>query len=87
MTTVDIRSQIAEKLDMLSPNLLAVANELGESLLMESQQAASATTAEGAEDLEEDPLIGLIDGSPDLANNAEEILQKEIKSGSGWTWR
>lgn len=86
MTTVDLRSQIAKKLDMLSPSLLAVANDFVESLLAESRQDPSTGTVEVEEDSEEDPLIGLIDGSPDLADEAEDILQ-EIKSGSGWTWR
>ncbi len=36
---------------------------------------------------EDDPLIGLFAGSPDLATNSEEILQEEIKDKSGWTYK
>lgn len=82
MPNTDIKSQIAQKVDRLPPNLLAVANDFLESLLAESQQASTTTP-----EIDSDPLIGLIDGSPNLAANAEDILRKEIKSGSGWTWR
>ena len=36
---------------------------------------------------EEDPLIGLFAGSPDLATNSEEILREEIKDKSGWSYK
>jgi len=36
---------------------------------------------------EDDPLIGLFAGSPDLATNSEEILQEEITDKSGWTYK
>ncbi len=35
----------------------------------------------------EDPLIGLFSGSVDLATRSEEILEQEINSGSGFTWK
>ena len=35
----------------------------------------------------EDPLIGLFDGSPDLATRSEEIPAKEVQSASGFTWK
>lgn len=82
MPDTDIKRQITQKVDRLPPNLLAVANDFLESLLAESQQE-SPTPPE----VDNDPLIGLIDGSPNLAANAEDILRKDIKSGSGWTWR
>ena len=34
-----------------------------------------------------DPLIGLFSGSPDLATRSEDILQQSIDSTSGWTWK
>ncbi len=34
-----------------------------------------------------DPLIGLFEGSPDLATKSEDILHQEIKEDSGWTWK
>ncbi|VXD18207.1 hypothetical protein [Planktothrix paucivesiculata] len=35
----------------------------------------------------EDPLIGLFAGSPDLATQSEEILNRELNSTSGFTWK
>jgi hypothetical protein len=34
-----------------------------------------------------DPLIGLFSGSPNLATNAEEILQQAIEAQAGWSWK
>jgi len=36
---------------------------------------------------QEDPLIGLFSGSPDLATQAETILQQDITPNSGVTWK
>ncbi|MBD2465777.1 hypothetical protein H6G89_32835 [Oscillatoria sp. FACHB-1407] len=35
----------------------------------------------------EDPLIGLFSGSPDLATQSEDILQQELSSTSGFSWK
>ena len=37
--------------------------------------------------IQEDPLIGLFSGSPDLAETSEEILGQEICDNSGWSWK
>jgi plasmid stability protein len=37
--------------------------------------------------IQEDPLIGLFSGSPDLAEKSEEILAQEIHDNAGWSWR
>jgi hypothetical protein len=34
---------------------------------------------------EPDPLIGFFSGSPDLAEESEQILETEITQKSGWT--
>jgi hypothetical protein len=35
-----------------------------------------------------DPLIeGLFDGASDLAETSEDLLQREMTSYSGWTWK
>ena len=34
---------------------------------------------------DEDPIVGLYSGSPDLATNAETILAADIQPRSGWT--
>ena len=36
---------------------------------------------------QEDPLIGLFSGSPDLATQAEAILEQNITPNSGFTWK
>ena len=36
---------------------------------------------------EEDTIIGLFAGAPNLAEESEEILQQEIQQNSGWTWK
>lgn len=35
--------------------------------------------------VDDDPIVGLYSGSPDLATNAEDILAAEIQPNSGWT--
>jgi hypothetical protein len=35
----------------------------------------------------EDPLIGLFAGSPDLSTCAKDILEKDVTSASGFTWK
>ena len=37
--------------------------------------------------VDEDPIVGLFSGSPDLSMRAKKILAKEIKPGSGFTWK
>ncbi len=83
MTTADIKSQIAEKLNQIPPSQWNIVNDFLSALLTELQPPFPKTAAID----EDDPLIGLIDGSPELSNNAEDILREEIKPGSGWSWR
>lgn len=35
--------------------------------------------------VDDDPIVGLYAGSPDLSSNAEDILAAEIQPQSGWT--
>jgi len=37
--------------------------------------------------VEDDPIVGMYSGSPDLSIRAEEILEQEIHHQSGWTWK
>lgn len=37
--------------------------------------------------LNQDPLIGLFAGSSNLADQAEAILERDIETTSGWTWK
>jgi hypothetical protein len=36
---------------------------------------------------QDDPIVGLFTGSSHLSEESENILQKEIQSASGWTWK
>ncbi len=38
-------------------------------------------------DIEKDPLIGLFAGSSDLATRSKEILEQEINSTAGFSWK
>ncbi|OIP69214.1 MAG: hypothetical protein AUK43_13545 [Oscillatoriales cyanobacterium CG2_30_40_61] len=52
------------------------------------QQKMPPPTGEIAPVLQsEDPLIGLFAGSPDLATQSEEILNRELNPTSGFTWK
>ena len=37
--------------------------------------------------IQEDPLIGLFSGAPNLAERSEEILEQEIHVNAGWSWK
>ena len=37
--------------------------------------------------IQEDPLVGLFSGSPNLAEWSEEILEQEIHDNAGWSWK
>lgn len=50
-------------------------------LTTESDSALSEASAA------EDPIVGLFAGSPDLATNAKDILDQEVTSTSGFTWK
>lgn len=84
MTTADVKSQIAEKLNQIPPSRWNIVNDFLSALLTELQLPSPKTDVIDEDD---DPLIGLIGGSPELSNNAEDILREEIKPGSGWSWR
>ncbi|MEM8808908.1 MAG: hypothetical protein AAGF01_23060 [Cyanobacteria bacterium P01_G01_bin.38] len=53
--------------------------------VVQKMQLPSATSA--PTEPAEDPLIGLFEGSPDLATQSEDILAQEVNSASGFTWK
>lgn len=63
--------------------------QLASELMQTAAQQLHFSSNTASTDLEEveDPLIGLFDGSPDLATHSEEILAQEVKSVSGFTWK
>lgn len=84
MNTIKVRSRVGVDgtLQVQLPDQLA--NQEVEIVLVyqtvgESQEQAAPTA--------DDSLIGLFSGSPDLATQSKEILQDEIHSQSGWTWK
>ena len=64
---------------------IRLASQLMQTVSQKLQVSADAVSTES--ELAEDPLIGLFEGSPDLAERAEEILTKEIQPTSGFTWK
>ncbi|MGD1866460.1 MAG: hypothetical protein ACFB0D_18065 [Phormidesmis sp.] len=93
MTTVDLKEQITQKLNHLSPRLLSVVNDLINALtveLGETPQAPDSRPEETSSNSNaeiDDSLIGMFKGSPDLATNAENILREETETGSRRSWR
>ena len=49
-------------------------------------QASSNTVSTDSEPIE-NPLIGLFAGSSDLAERFEEMLNQEVQSAAGFTWK
>lgn len=84
MQTIKVRSRVGAdgKLQLQLPTQLA--NQDVEIVLV-YQPVTTATNQESG--AASDPLIGLLAGSPNLATQAEELLQSEGTSGSGWTWK
>lgn len=80
--TVQELLNAAQKLSL--PDQLQLASQLMQAASQKLQTVSEpATTSLDTED----PLIGLFAGSVDLATRSEEILEQEISSGSGFTWK
>ncbi len=84
MQTIRLRSQVGED------GSLQV--QLPEQLANQEVEIVLVYQAVGPEERVEtspgpDPLIGLFSGAPDLATRSEEILQQDIDTTSGWTWK
>ncbi|NEO88020.1 MAG: hypothetical protein F6J87_27755 [Spirulina sp. SIO3F2] len=58
-----------------------------ETLLDEAIQQYLQTNPLAEPDLADDPLIGLYNGTPNLSTQAEDILNSEIQTASGLTWK
>ncbi len=85
MTAAEMRALLNQRLNEFSPNLLQIVFEFVEFLAQ--RQPPRPTSQASVDPSETDPLIGLFSGSPDLATNAENILQKSATPDSGWTWK
>jgi hypothetical protein len=58
-----------------------------ESIITEAVLSYLQSQAIDENAIDDDPLIGLFSGSPDLATQPEDILQQSIAVTSGWTWK
>ena len=83
---ISIKEQIVEQLDLLpEPILVQILNFVKVFKRTETSNGTAHMTESSL--APHDPLVGLYAGSPDLASCAEEILEQEITSTSGWTWK
>lgn len=82
MTVQELLSA-AQKLSL--PEQIQLASELMQTAAQQLHSSSNETAINPGE--EEDPLIGLFDGSPDLATHSEGILVQEARSASGFTWK
>jgi hypothetical protein len=76
------------------PNLIEQLTQLArkrgqttESIVTEAVLSYLQTQVPDENDVNDDPLIGLFSGSPDLATQSEDILEQSIAATSGWTWK
>ena len=78
--TVQELFNAAQKLNLADQ--LRLASQLMQAVVQNMQLAAKDTA-----DTENDPIIGLFSGTPDLATQSEEILTQDINSTSGFSWK
>lgn len=76
------------------PNMLERLSQLAqkrgqttESIITEAVLSYLQTQVSEDYNADDDPLIGLFSGSPNLATQSEAILQQSITATSGWTWK
>lgn len=80
--TVQELLKAAQKLNLADQ--IRLADELK---LLAEQQLQNASLEAEPTPIANDPIVGLFGGSPDLSIKAKEILAKEIKPASGFTWK
>lgn len=84
-------SQVRCNLDSgLVDRLTQLAQKRGqtaEAIITEAVLSYLQTEVPDENEVNDDPLIGLFSGSPDLATQSEDILQQSITATSGWTWK
>lgn len=85
MQTIKLRSRVDAKgtVQLQLPEQLA--NQEVDLVLV--YQPADVPEAESPSPALEDPLVGLFAGSPNLASQSEAILEQDISSTSGLTWK
>lgn len=84
---INVKDQIIEQLDLLPETVLLQLYDLIQILKRSAAPINSNTGLIKTPSAEDDPLIGLFAGSPDLAMRSEEVLAEETDAHSGWTWK
>lgn len=69
------------------PEQIRLASELMQTAVQKLQISSDATSISIHPEQKGDLLVGLFDGSPDLATRSEEMLAQEVRSVSGFTWK
>jgi hypothetical protein len=96
MTSTELRQELLKKIDHLSDQQLNQVLQFVNQVNQTATKSAIDPLADFigqvdhgnlAQDINQDPLVGLFAGSPDLAEKSEEILAEEVNSHSGWTWK
>jgi hypothetical protein len=96
MTSTELRQELLKKIDHLSDQqlnqVLQFVNQVNQTqtnTVIDPLADFIGQVDHGnlAKNIDQDPLVGLFAGSPDLAEKSEEILAKEVNSHSGWTWK
>lgn len=77
MSALPIRDQIIRELDALSDDQIIT--------VLEFIHSVKDVSGSAGIDTDDDPLIGFISGSTDVAHRTKDILRDEITSRSGWT--
>ncbi len=77
MVASDIREQVIARLDSMSDEEVAA--------LLRYIDAMRSTALPDDYDEANDPAIGFLSGTTDLATGTKEILRREVTSLSGWT--
>lgn len=77
MALADIRQQVIAKLESLSDEEMRA--------LLQHLEAMQQTTLPDDYDEANDPSIGFLSGTTDLAGRTKAILREGISASSGWT--
>ena len=82
-----LRDKLAEKVSELPENYLDELAEFIDFLFWKHETQDNSAMVAQPYQVENDPLIGLFAGPPDLSEQAETILEQDAKDHSGWTWK
>jgi hypothetical protein len=87
MAVLQVRCNLDSGLVDRLTQLAQKRGQTAESIITEAVLSYLQAQVPDENDVNNDPLIGLFSGSPDLATQSEDILQQSITPTSGWTWK